>query len=201
MRLELEVLSVSQTGFLFVVVVNIWGNWGPEQWLKQCRARDEIWDLGKGGWYVQGSFLPSFPPSLFSIFPSFSFLPSLLSFCLSFSEHHPLRVYFKEFEEEKYHWTKSREYQQGGASWMTSIPKLPNNPFPGPPTYELHKFVWICVPELDGSEDAYSFKTCSQEMDVKAGRKRYMFWPSSIWTSLLCLENFLPEKGEPTSQS
>lgn len=66
-------LGVSQTA---LVVVNIWGNWGPEQWLKQCRAREEIWDLGKGGWYVQGSFLPSFPPSL-SLFSSFfpSFLP------------------------------------------------------------------------------------------------------------------------------
>ena len=134
MRLELEVLSVSQTGFLFVVVVNIWGNWGPEQWLKQCRAKDKIWDLGKDGCSrLLPSFLSSlrifflsfflFPPSVFSFFPSFSFLPSLLSFCLSFNEHHPLRIYFKEFEEEKYHWTKSREYQQGGASWMTSIPK------------------------------------------------------------------------------
>lgn len=84
MRLELEVLGVSQTGFLFFrLFVNIWGNWGPEQWLKQCRSREEIWDLGKGGWCVKVSFLPSFPPSLFyflSFLLSLSSLPSFLSF-------------------------------------------------------------------------------------------------------------------------
>ena len=81
-RLELEVLGVSQTGFLFVVVVvTIWGNWGPEQWLKQGRAREEIWDLGKGGWYVQGSFLPFLPAYFLSFLLSLSSLPSfLLSF-------------------------------------------------------------------------------------------------------------------------
>ena len=123
MRLELEVLGVSQTGFLlFVCLFNLWGNWGPEQWLKQCRAREEIWDLGKGGWCVKVSLLPSFPPSLFYFISSLLFPPFPPLF-LSFNEHHPLRIYIKEFEEEKYHWTKKREYQQGGVSWMTSVPK------------------------------------------------------------------------------
>lgn len=204
MRLELEVLGVSQTGFLlFVCLFNLWGNWGPEQWLKQCRAREEIWDLGKGGWCVKVSFLPSFLsslPLLFYFFPSFSFLPSLLYFFLLMNIIHSGSI-LRSLKRKSITGPRRESISKVGSAGWPQSQKLRNNPFPGLPTCELHKFIWICVPELDGPEDAYSFKPCSQEMDVKAGRKRHMFWPSSIWTSFLCLENSLPQEGEPTSQS
>lgn len=56
--------------------------------------------------------------------------------------------------------------------------KILKNLLPGPPTCRLQKLV--CVPELDGLKDADLFKHHSQEMGVKAARKGYKFWPTSI---------------------
>lgn len=161
--------------------------------------KSETWGR-VGDVFKAPSFLPFLPPYFLSFLLSLSSLPFFLSVFLLVNIIHSGSI-LRSLKRKSITGPRAESISKVGPAGWPPSQKLSNNPFPGPPTYELHKFVWICVPELDGSEDAYSFKTCSQEMDVKAGRKRYMFWPSSIWTSLLCLENFLPEEGEPTSQS
>lgn len=59
--------------------------------------KSETWGR-VGDMFKAPSFLPFLPPYFLSFLLSLSLLPS---FCPSFNEHHPLRIYFKEFEEEK----------------------------------------------------------------------------------------------------